>query len=357
MVLVLRAKKSEEWQLNIIVTGGCGFIGSNAVARFCAKGHNVLVIDNLSRQGTAANLEYLQQKFNFEYLRADLVNLDDYEPVVNRFKPDWILHCAGQVAVTTSVANPRLDFEGNVLATFNLLEICRNLADPPFFLFASTNKVYGDLEGVQTEEGDTRYRYKGSFSGVPESWPLNFHSPYGCSKGAADQYVLEYSRTYGIASTVFRQSCIYGPRQFGLEDQGWIAWFMIASLLGEPITIFGEGKQVRDALHVDDLLDAYELAFQNREKVSGRAYNIGGGPENTLSVLELVSKIETLTGLPISPGYGPRRPSDQNIFVSDLTAAGRDLLWSPTISVEVGLESLFHWIKENSDTIREQLDK
>jgi CDP-paratose 2-epimerase len=339
----------------VLITGGAGFIGSNAVERFCNLGHEVSVLDNLSRPGAARNLVWLQANLSFEFFEVEMRDADSVADVVAKVRPDYVIHCAGQVAVTTSVQNPRLDFEANILATFNLLEALRRLKTSPFLIFTSTNKVYGELEEIETTELEFRHNFTNLDNGVPESFPLDFRSPYGCSKGAADQYVLDYSRTFRIEAVVFRQSCVYGPRQFGVEDQGWIAWFMIASCLAEEVTIFGDGKQVRDALYVDDLIDVFEAAIKNRKMVSGRAYNIGGGPQNTLSLLELVEKIAALSGRPLNASFGPWRPSDQKVFISDIRNAANDIGWVPKTSVDAGLGSLHGWIVENISMIKDQV--
>lgn len=337
--------------MRVLVTGGLGFIGTNAVRKFCDLGYDVLVLDNLSRKGSSSNLRFLEELCAFEFLEADLSVSSSFSQRFQSFKPERVLHLAGQVAVTTSVEKPMADFEGNTLATLNLLEECRKLATPPFVIYSSTNKVYGELEGIETNELPTRHAFKERLKGIPESQPLNFQSPYGCSKGAADQYVLEYSRTYGVPGLVMRQSCIYGPRQFGMEDQGWVAWFMIAALMNRQITVFGDGKQVRDLLHVEDLIDAYEAAFAQESRANGCALNIGGGPENTLSVMELLGHIGELVGVTAQTNSGPSRPSDQKIFVSDISRAKELLGWAPRIPVADGLRSLASWLAENLDEV------
>jgi CDP-paratose 2-epimerase len=250
--------------------------------------------------------------------------------------------------VTTSVQNPRLDFEDNALGTFNALEAARLVGSDPIFIYASTNKVYGGMAGVQVVEEATRYRYTDLPCGVPEAEPLDFHSPYGCSKGAGDQYTRDYARIYGLRTVVMRQSCIYGYRQFGIEDQGWVAWFVIAALKERPITIYGNGRQVRDVLFIDDLLDAYEAAVQNMAMAAGQIYNIGGGPRNTISIwAEFGPLLEELLGRPIPVRYGDWRPGDQPIYVSDVRKAGRQLGWCPRISVREGVTRLFEWIRDH----------
>jgi CDP-paratose 2-epimerase len=257
---------------------------------------------------------------------------------------------AGQVAVTTSVQNPRLDFEGNALGTFNALEAARLVGNDPIFIYASTNKVYGGMEDVEVVEDATRYRYADLPLGVSETQPIDFHSPYGCSKGAGDQYVRDYARIYNLRTVVARQSCIYGYRQFGIEDQGWVAWFIIAALKERPITIYGNGKQVRDVLFIDDLLDAYEAFDQNIELAAGQIYNIGGGPQNTMSIwTEFGPMLEELLGRPIHVCYRDWRPGDQPVYVSDIRKAERELGWRPRICVQEGVTRLFDWIRGHQE--------
>jgi CDP-paratose 2-epimerase len=263
---------------------------------------------------------------------------------------DVIVHLAGQVAVTTSVTNPRDDFEANAIGTFNTLEAARLSDRNPIFIFASTNKVYGGMDDVKVVEDATRWRYADLVNGCPESQPLDFHSPYGCSKGTGDQYVRDYARIYGLRSVVFRQSCIYGPRQFGIEDQGWLAWMTIAAVTGRKITIYGDGKQVRDVLHVDDLLNAYDAAIEKMEVAKGRVYNMGGGPGNVLAVwAEFGPLLEKLLGKKIEVVRADWRPGDQRVFYADFSKAKRELGWSPKIGLEDGIERLFNWVKENKN--------
>ena len=266
---------------SILITGGAGFIGVNSARYFLKKGWTVILLDNLSRQGAAENLRWLSGKAQFRFERADVRDRETIHCIMDEVRPDVVLHLAGQVAVTTSVENPREDFEINALGTLNVLEAIRGATPTSFFINAATNKVYGKMEDVGAVDRNGRYEYEKLPNGVSEDQPLDFHSPYGCSKGVADQYSIDYARIYGLQTVSFRQSCIYGPRQFGIEDQGWVAWFTIASVIGKPITIYGDGKQIRDVLHVEDLARAYEAAWECREKVAGQALNIGGGPCNT----------------------------------------------------------------------------
>jgi CDP-paratose 2-epimerase len=332
-----------------VVTGGAGFIGCHAAERFHAAGHQVVVVDNLSRRGADANLEYLQARGVREFVRADVGDAAAMNELMSRHADaDVVLHLAGQVAVTTSVTDPRADFEANVLGTFNVLEAVRTAAGGrPTVLYSSTNKVYGNLEHLRVIESGGRYVYADMPFGVAEGEPLDFHSPYGCSKGAGDQYVRDYARIYGMKTVVFRQSCVYGTRQFGIEDQGWVAWFCVAVATGRPFTIFGDGKQIRDALWVGDLIDAYGQAVEQIDAAAGEVFNIGGGSANTMSLLELVARLETAFERPLRPSFADWRPGDQRVFVADVRKAGRLLGWTPRVSVSQGVDRLIGWVKEN----------
>jgi CDP-paratose 2-epimerase len=263
-----------------------------------------------------------------------------------------IFHLAGQVAVTTSVTDPRGDFEVNALGTLNVLEAARRAPSGTPVLFASTNKVYGGLEGLQIVERNGHYGFAEGFQGVDEAWPLDFHSPYGCSKGCADQYVRDYSRIYDLPTVVFRMSCIYGPRQFGTEDQGWVAHFMISAALGSDLTIYGDGKQSRDILHVDDLARAMLAATDKIDRTAGRIYNIGGGPRNRLSLLELVENLQTRLGRTVPVMVSDWRPGDQRVYVSDIRLAHQDFGWAPNLGIGEGLDNLWEWITAHADEIR-----
>jgi len=333
------------------VTGGAGFIGANYVHRLLARGEKVTIYDNLSRAGSRRNLVWLREQFGataFECVVGDV--RDSAQVVVSSRHADVIVHLAAQVAVTTSLTMPREDFDINALGTFNVLEAARLNERKPAFLYASTNKVYGGMDEVAVLEKDSQWEYEGLPLGVAETQPLDFHSPYGCSKGAGDQYVRDYARIYGLPTVVLRQSCIYGPRQFGVEDQGWVAWMVIAALTGRPITIFGDGKQIRDVLNVQDLLDAYDLAIDNIERVKGQVFNIGGGSENTLAIwTEFGPLLERLIGRLIPVAHDDWRPGDQKVFVADIRKAGALLGWRPKISVDAGVQQLFDWVGANRD--------
>jgi CDP-paratose 2-epimerase len=332
-----------------LVTGGAGFIGSNYVDRLISRGEDVTIYDNLVRAGAPRNIEWLKKNHgdgSFNLIVADVRDADQIAEAAK--SADVIAHLAGQVAVTTSVTNPRHDFESNALGTFNVVEAARLSGRDPILLYTSTNKVYGGMEDVELVEEATRWRYKDLVDGCSEAQPLDFHSPYGVSKGTGDQYVRDYSRIYGLRSVVFRQSAIYGPRQFGVEDQGWMAWFVIAAVMDRPITIYGDGKQLRDMLWVDDLTDAYDLAIEKIEDVKGQVFNMGGGRENTISVwAEFGPKLEKLLGDTIEVARGDWRPGDQRVFYADIHKAERELGWKPKISVEQGVEKLFEWVRNN----------
>ncbi|HSJ86268.1 MAG TPA: GDP-mannose 4,6-dehydratase [Anaerolineales bacterium] len=334
-----------------LITGGAGFIGSNYVQRLVQRGEKVTIYDNFSRGGAQRNLEWLSNSFGQGVFDVIVGDVRDAAKIAEAAREaDVIVHLAGQVAVTTSVVDPRDDFESNAIGTFNTLEAARLSGRNPIFLYSSTNKVYGGMDDVELVEEPTRWRYKDLVNGCPETQPLDFHSPYGCSKGTGDQYVRDYSRIYGLRSVVLRQSCIYGPRQFGIEDQGWVAWFIIAAVSGRPITIYGDGKQVRDILNVEDLLNAYDAAIEKIDVASGNVYNMGGGPQNVMSVwAEFGPILERLLGESIEVAHGDWRPGDQKVFYADIHKAERELGWKPGIGVEEGIHRLFDWVKENRE--------
>lgn len=335
--------------MHYLITGGAGFIGSNYVHRLLARGKRVTIYDNLSRRGAVANVTWLRDTFGTESFALVQGDVRDASLLTATARDaDAVVHLASQVAVTTSVLHPREDFEINATGTFNVLEAARLSGKQPVVIYASTNKVYGGMESLVVEERATRYAYRDYPHGIPESYPLDFHSPYGCSKGAGDQYVRDYARIYDLPTVVFRQSCIYGPRQFGVEDQGWVAWFIIAAVMGRPITIYGNGKQVRDLLYVEDLLDAYDAAIADPDRATGQVYNVGGGAENQLSVWrEFQPLLEKLTGSAIPVSWSDWRPGDQRIFVADVRKAAGALGWQPKVNVEEGITRLYHWVVDN----------
>ncbi len=341
----------------ILITGGAGFIGSNLAERLLSQpGTHVRIFDNLSRPGVSHNLDWLHSlpgRGRMEFVQGDVRNVSAINDAVR--DRSEIYHLAAQVAVTTSVADPRSDFEVNAMGTFNVLEAARRTGRRPFLLFTSTNKVYGSLESVPVVAGETRYRAEApGFSGVAESEMLDFHSPYGCSKGAADQYVRDYARIYNLPTVVFRMSCIAGPRQFGNEDQGWVAHFMYSVLEGKPITVYGNGFQVRDVLHVSDLIDAMEVVSREPPGTSGEVFNLGGGPERAVSVLEMLQAIGDETRRTPDLQYREVRPGDQPLYISDTTKLSRVTGWSARHSLPETLASIRRFWEENRDLISRQ---
>jgi CDP-paratose 2-epimerase len=334
---------------NYLITGGAGFIGSNCVARRLKKGEQVTVYDNLSRVGGPSNIEWLRSTYGEDSFQLVVGDLRDASLLTASTRnADIIIHLAGQVAVTTSVLHPRKDFEDNALGTLNVLEAARLSGRNPILIYASTNKVYGDMKDIDIVERETRYEYADQPHGMPETYPLDFHSPYGCSKGTGDQYVRDYARIYHLPTVVFRQSTIYGTRQFGVEDQGWMAWFIIAALQGKPIHIYGDGKQIRDMLYVEDLLDAYDAAIERIDSVAGDVFNIGGGPANTISIwAEFGPILEQMLGHKLPFTRDDWRPGDQKVFISDIRKAARKLAWKPKVDITTGMRRLFDWILEN----------
>lgn len=335
----------------ILITGGAGFIGANLANRLLQSGQRVTILDDLARPNVRGNLDWLREMHG-DALDVNVGSVTDAAVCLDAVSnADVVYHLAAQTAVTTSVADPRRDFEINALGTLNILEAARLSDHKPIVVYSSTNKVYGGMEDAGTVEEPTRYAYTDLTGGVPESQPLDFHSPYGCSKGAADQYVRDYARIYDVPTVVFRQSCIYGPRQMGVEDQGWLAWFIIALVTGKPITIYGDGKQVRDLLYIDDLLDAFELAVEKIDTTQGQVYNIGGGPANAISIWwDLKPLVEAALGWKVSdPSFSDTRPGDQPIFIADIARARRDFGWSPRVSAPDGIHRLVDWVVANRE--------
>lgn len=330
----------------VLVTGGAGFVGTNVADRLLRDGCEVVVLDDLSRPGVERNLEYLQHEHpQLSFIHGDIADVGAVRAALRDCS--HVFHLAAQVAVTTSVTEPRHDFAVNLAGTLNLLEEIRRLPAPPSLLFTSTNKVYGGMTDVDIVSTDGRYSPADPdlrVHGVGEARPLDFCSPYGCSKGGADQYVLDYAKTYGLRTVVFRMSCIYGRHQQGNEDQGWVAHFARQALAGAPITIYGDGRQVRDVLFVDDLVEAFLRATTDIDRLSGRAFNIGGGPQNILSLLELLAHIEALTGRPVEVSFDEWRVGDQRWYVSDPRRFSHATGWTPTIGVTEGVTQLFDWL-------------
>lgn len=339
----------------ILITGGAGFIGSNAAEYFFKKKWKVYILDNLSRKGSAFNLKRLKKNIKVIFVKCDICNFKDLSKIIKKINPQAIIHAAGQVAVTTSFLNPRKDFEINALGTFNLLETIRINKLKTSIIYTSTNKVYGNLDSKKVKIFKKRYIYKDNIKGIDEKTKTDFHSPYGCSKGAADQYIRDYSRMYNINSYVIRQSCIYGTNQFGIEDQGWLAWFIIATILGKKITIFGDGKQVRDVLYIDDLNRLFEKLINNKKQNVERVYNAGGGYNMSLSILELLDMLEKIIGKKIKVNFSKWRMGDQKIYISNNTKLKKDFGWKPLIKPQVGVNKLVLWVYKNKTMLEKLL--
>jgi len=334
--------------MKALVTGGAGFIGSNLVNTLLADGWKVTLYDNLSRRGTGENLKWLKKRNKSKKLKVEIKDIRDFKSLKKQVeKVDAVFHLAAQVAVTEAIKNPREDFEINALGTLNVLEAAREAKHKPIVIYASTNKVYGSLEGLSYKEKKNRYSYRDFPKGIREDHPLNFHSPYGNSKGAADQYTRDYYRIFDIPTVTFRQSCIYGPRQIGVVDQGWVAFFAASVLNGKPITFYGDGKQVRDVLDVDDLIEAYLKAVEYVDQVKGEIYNIGGGVDNALSLREFIKILEDKVGKEIPVHIAEWRKGDQKVFISDSSKAKNDLNWTPKIDKKSGIDKLFNWIGDH----------
>jgi CDP-paratose 2-epimerase len=339
--------------MKLLITGGCGFLGSNLASDALSRGDELVVFDNLQRNGSHENLKWLQKQGKFSLEHGDIRNQNDITRVIHAFKPDAIFHLAGQVAMTTSISDPRMDFEVNVIGTSNLLEAVRIYTPNATVVYSSTNKVYGELDQYNYVETDSRYQCTDHPSGFNEQTQLSFHSPYGCSKGAADQYMLDYARIYGLKTVVFRHSSMYGGRQFSTYDQGWVGWFcqkaleFKASKRHVPFTISGNGKQVRDLLHADDMKRLYLAAINNISEARGNAFNIGGGLYNNLSLLELFALLEHLLNIKLSYELIPPRKMDQKVFIADIKKANKILNWQPEINVNQGVSKMLEWIRKS----------
>lgn len=338
--------------MRFLITGGCGFLGSNLGAEVLRRGHELFVIDNLFRNGSYHNLEWLKSRGDIKHYSADIRSYNDVERAVKEAAPDVVFHLAGQVAMTTSLADPRLDFEINVIGGNNLLECVRKYAPNAIVTYSSTNKVYGDFGNLNFEETETRYIATGYEKGFDETLPLKFESPYGCSKGATDQYMLDYARMFGLKTIVFRHSSIFGGRQFSTIDQGWIGWFIKQAIdvkkgfAKKPFTISGNGKQVRDVLFADDLISCYFSAFENIDKTKGQVFNIGGGFYNSLSLLELFTLLENKLDISLNYEQLPWRKSDQKVFIADTKKASQLFNWQPILSKNDGIDKMINWINE-----------
>jgi len=336
--------------MNILITGGLGFIGINTALRYINKADNIILFDNLNKLGSLDNLKLVENNPIVKFEKGDLRSLNDVERVFKSNKFDLIFHLGAQTAVTTSLDNPTMDFETNAIGTFNVLECMRKYAKDGKLLFSSTNKVYGDLNDRVLNELETRYVFAEDIDGIGEDEILDFYSPYGCSKGTADQYVRDYSRIYGLDTVVIRQSCIYGTYQNGTEDQGWVAWFVKRFLENGSITIFGDGKQVRDILFIDDLIDFYELVVKKSKP--GDIFNMGGGTNNTVSILEIVDIIkDKIPNSNVEISYNIERDGDQKMFVSNNIKA-MSLGWEPKYNVTKGVDKLIEYLKtKNNENI------
>ena len=336
-----------------LITGGAGFIGTNVAAKLAESGRRVRIFDNLSRRGVEQNLLWLKDTYG-DAVEIALGDVRDRTSIDRHLRGvSEVYHFAAQVAVTSSLGDPLYDFAVNAGGTLNLLEALRAIETPPPLVFTSTNKVYGDLEDVDLVPDSSRYVPADThtrMSGINEERAVNFHSPYGCSKGAADQYVLDYARTFGMPAVVFRMSCIYGPHQFGTEDQGWVAHFLIRAMEGRPITIYGDGLQVRDVLYVDDLVRAFQLAQENIDALAGQAFNMGGGPARTTSLVELVELISKLERAEVQLDFDHWREADQRYYVSNTTRFEQATGWKPKVSVAEGVKSLHAWLKADRET-------
>lgn len=336
--------------MKLLITGGCGFLGSNLAAHALSTGYELCIFDSLYREGSRLNLEWLRTHGDFEFIHGDIRNANDIETTIEKFKPDAIFHLAGQVAMTTSIANPRMDFEVNALGTLNVLEAVRKRCPSACVIYSSTNKVYGDLEQYSYQENELRYTCVEKETGFDEETPLDFHSPYGCSKGAADQYLADYHRIFGIKTIVFRHSSMYGGRQFATADQGWVGWFCqkaAETARGDraEFTISGNGKQVRDVLHAEDMISLYFNALERMDSAAGQAFNIGGGFDNSLSLLELFQLLESQIKNKLPYKKIAPRESDQKIFIADITKARSLLNWSPKVSAPEGVATMLKWVQ------------
>ena len=338
----------------ILITGGAGFMGSNSALLFGEKKWKVFLIDDLSRKGSSNNLLNLKKKIKLKFKKIDISNYSKVSKVILDVKPDLILHCAGQVAVTKSVSNPRRDFNSNALGTFNILESIRNFSKKSKLIYISTNKVYGNIE-KNVSSNKKRYFFKNKKNKIGEICPLDFYSPYGCSKGTADQYVRDYSRIYNLNTTVLRLSCIYGGMQYGIEDHGWITWLTMSAIFGKKIKIFGNGKQVRDALFINDLVKLF-YKISNTSKTKGKIYNVGGGEKNSLSLIELIDNLELKLRRKVKFQKFNWRPGDQKIYISDISKISKDLNWKPKIKISDGLDKVINWVESNKVSIKKTLN-
>lgn len=344
-------------ELKIIITGGAGMIGSHCAEHFAKKKNKVIVIDNLLRstifgskdKSVEYNWQYLSKLTHIKLIKKDIRDRSEMMRIFSREKPDVVIHTAGQPGVKYSLENPFIDYEINASGTINVLEALRKANKKGMFIFTSTNKVYGNnVNTVAIRSRSRRYAFK-SIKGINERFSIDLtgHTPYGVSKLTGDLYTQDYAQIFGIKSAIFRMSCIYGTRQFGFEDQGWLAWFVIRFFQGLPITIFGDGKQVRDILWIGDLIKAFEAFLSLDFRYKGEVFNIGGGGRNTVSLLELVEILKKLTGRQVPIKFGPWRKFDQKVYISDIAKAQKLLKWNPQVSPHEGLRRLYDWVSQN----------
>ncbi len=338
----------------ILITGGAGFIGSNTAFYFSKKGWKIYLIDNLSRKGSKNNLFNLRKNIKIKFYKADVSNFKKISKIIKNIKPNLLIHCAGQVTVTKSIVNPRNDFNSNAFGSFNILESIRLFSNKSKFINISTNKVYGDVANKKISEINKRYRFLGKTKSIDESYPLDLYSPYGCSKGIADQYARDYSRIYNLDTIVLRLSCIYGTMQYGIEDHGWIVWLAIKSYFGKKIKIFGNGKQVRDALYIDDLVKLF-FKLSKSKKNTNKIYNIGGGSKNSISLLELINILNKKMNKKNKFKIFKWRPGDQKIYISNILKIKKEYHWYPKISLSEGLDKIIAWINKNEMIIKKTL--
>ena len=339
----------------ILITGGAGFVGSNTAMQFSKKGWSVHLMDNLSRKGTKHNLTNLKKNIKFKFYKIDVSNFNSTANLIKKLKPTLLIHCAGQVAVTTSVLNPRNDLNTNIIGIFNILESIRLYSKKTKLINMSTNKVYGNIFEKKITEHKKRYDFLGKAKSVDENCPLDFYSPYGCSKGSADQYVRDYSRIYGLDTIVLRMSCIYGNMQFGIEDHGWVTWMTILAYFEKTIKIFGDGKQVRDLLFIDDLVKLF-LKLSKTKKDINKIYNVGGGNKNSLSIIELLELLEKKINKKIKYKKFNWRLGDQKIYISNNTKIKKEHSWSPNVRTSEGLDRVIKWVNKNENEIKKILN-
>jgi len=344
-------KKSNK---KILITGGAGFIGSNTAFYFFKNGWEIYLIDNLSRKGSENNLLNLKKNIKIKFYKADTSNFKKISKIIKNIKPNLLIHCAGQVTVTKSVINPRNDFNSNALGSFNILESIRLFSNKTKLINTSTNKVYGDVSNKKVLATKKRYSFSGKTKSINENYPLDLYSPYGCSKGIADQYTRDYSRIYDLDTIVVRLSCIYGTMQYGIEDHGWIVWLAIQSYFGKKIKIFGDGKQVRDALFIDDLVKLFFKLSKSKKNIN-KIYNIGGGIKNSISLLELIEILNQKMNKKNKYKKFRWRPGDQKIYISDISKIKKEHNWSPKINMSQGLDKVIDWVGRNESIIKKIL--